>query len=85
VDDHAQQDGDGSHTGLQGGAAAVLPRFVGQWRDTLLIPGGGTKVRIRFLPVAWCGDMVLISPRLPSNDMCEAAALACTATGAAAA
>jgi len=31
----------------------------GQWRDTVLIPGGRGKVRIRFKPERYCGDMVV--------------------------
>jgi len=31
----------------------------GQWRDTVLIPGGRGKVTIRFKPDRYCGDMVV--------------------------
>ncbi len=60
---HSSQQGNSSHSEPEGREGAALPGFVGQWRDTLLIPGGDATVRVRFLPVAWCGDMVTLHPQ----------------------
>jgi FtsP/CotA-like multicopper oxidase with cupredoxin domain len=39
-----------------------------QWRDTIIIPGGRAKVRIRFKPDALCGDMVVHCHTLYHGD-----------------
>ena len=65
ADDHHLQEGNGGSP--SGSAGAVMKRLVGQWRDTLLVPAGRTTIRIRFLPVAWCGEMVRPTDAIPPH------------------